>query len=546
MKQEHIIQAFQNLDKYTLNEVAEQEVNRLRGDGLTIAVPQETLYDRLVNSFDSRRLILERKADILEQYYGDTKFAKDLCLDYINDTHKYNLLKYGAITGLAGYSGYTALFQKTPFLKVPGLLISAAAVHFLTRYLSNNHLEQKLERPWQIHTYRLSKGLGPTNTKANTHSRFYNKINEINETKKEDYLHALNLKPEFLSIYKKENKTLKEKPYSFATTERNLIFPKFKNVENLHKYNQTPFKEIDVTYDEIKDIVEKGSHTAPTAQSAVKAYIKTDNGNRTLHKGQTEEILATYEANHPEEVGDNDVIFFKNEYDNPLSLADGLSFKPEYSRLINIINYDKNFRKKFFYDWEMNLGLKQLKKKVHHLRQLGAPEEDVVKLIDQFNADSKKKLEDFHVSQIKVVNNTADSKSLLIHSDKEANHLREYFNFLNKSKVELLKPEESEDLDLGFEIDENNYDPWEEYKLIYKDLFEKGRKHFIIQSIPDWKFLQVRKPSPLRADPHYDQFGGEKTRMDDSIFQILALERYHHERNTKENRFNQEKQTHRI
>ena len=194
----------------------------------------------------------------------------------------------------------------------------------------------------------------------------------------------------------------------------------------------------------------------------------------------------------------------------------------------------------------MNLGLKQLKKKVHHLRQLGAPEEDIVKIVDEFNTDSKKKLDEFYLSNIKVVSEVKSNNTLLIHSDKEENHLKEYFNFLNKSKIELLKQEESEELDLAFEIDEKNYDPWEEYKLVYKDLLEKGRKHFIIQSIPEWKFLQVRKPNPLRADPHYDEYGGERTRMDDSIFQIWSLERYHHERNTKENRFHQEKQTHRI
>ena len=98
-----------------------------------------------------------------------------------------------------------------------------------------------------------------------------------------------------------------------------------------------------------------------------------------------------------------------------------------------------------------------------------------------------------------------------------------------------------------FEINEKAYDPWEEYKQTYKDLLKKGREYFIIQSIPEWKFLQLRKPTPKVLDELVDKAKGEKFRdHQDSIFEILALERYHYERHHKDNRFHQETQTHRI
>ena len=73
---------------------------------------------------------------------------------------------------------------------------------------------------------------------------------------------------------------------------------------------------------------------------------------------------------------------------------------------------------------------------------------------------------------------------------------------LANNQINMLKETKEEEHDFDFEINETQYDPWEEYKLTYKDLLLKGRKYYIIQSMPDWKFLQVRKPTPkvLRMD----------------------------------------------
>ena len=60
MKLEHLSDAYRALDKYTLNEEAEKAIAQLTNNGLNVIVPQETLYDRIINIVDNRRVVLER------------------------------------------------------------------------------------------------------------------------------------------------------------------------------------------------------------------------------------------------------------------------------------------------------------------------------------------------------------------------------------------------------------------------------------------------------------------------------------------------------
>lgn len=99
--------------------------------------------------------------------------------------------------------------------------------------------------------------------------------------------------------------------------------------------------------------------------------------------------------------------------------------------------------------------------------------------------------------------------------------------------------------DWDFEVDVENYDPWTEYKLIYKDLLKKGRAHFIIKSIPEWKFLQIGRPNS-QEDNSFNSINPLRYNYRDSIFNIINQDRYFQERMTKAGTYKGKSQAVRI
>ena len=158
------------LDNFTVNSAADREANITSNEGMKLKIPQASIYDRIVNLIDNRRIVLEKKAEILHDYYGDALICKDLFKDYLKEKNKWFLLQSSATAGLLGMSAYLHLYHNTILMKKMGLLTSLIAIHAVSRHFSNDYLEKKVERPWKIHTYRMSKGLGPTNIPSNHHS----------------------------------------------------------------------------------------------------------------------------------------------------------------------------------------------------------------------------------------------------------------------------------------------------------------------------------------------------------------------------------------
>ncbi len=112
--------------------------------------------------------------------------------------------------------------------------------------------------------------------------------------------------------------------------------------------------------------------------------------------------------------------------------------------------------------------------------------------------------------------------------------MKAYYTEIVQTKPNMLK-EQSEvfDYDFDFDVDLNNYDPWKEYKLIYKDLFKRGRAYYILKSIPEWRFLQIGRVKSAE-DVTVSQYNPKRYNNRDSIFTILAVDKYFHERERKE------------
>lgn len=534
MKTENIKKAYDDLSRYSINEVALNELRKHTSDGVVVRISQETLYDRLVNLLDNRRVVLQKKSDILHHFYKDSTLAKDLTLDHQSSTLGLNLLSYGSMLGLTGYTLFTYLAHPSPFLKLPGLSLGLLSIHCINRHFQNNSLEKRLELPWKIHTYRISKGLGPTNARSKNKDIYtMNKMENYLHDKtfngeEDDYLHMeKKILRNDLSIYKKFS------PYplydSFSKNKLNSeLYPSYflNNDKNRPHLNTNNLKDAK----EIKDKNLKSRYNVD----------KVATSSNIIMKPQNYLSYETFEPSNPQEFSVRKSINYQNKFDNPLLLSSSFTGLPSYYDVLNKpLNFSTRHLGKFYFDMSLNFKLNMLQRKLHYLRLFGVDDLELKKLVDNFNSENMKFKNQFRPSC-----DESESKSYLIHSDAEKNHLKSFFNFLSKFRVNLLKPQTKEEITFDYNVNTDNYDPWDEYKFTYSDLFAKGRKYFIVESMPEWKFLQIRKPKV-----HDNDYVNERKHdyyMKDSIFHLLSLERYHRERSHKENLYHQETQTHKI
>ena len=171
--------------------------------------------------------------------------------------------------------------------------------------------------------------------------------------------------------------------------------------------------------------------------------------------------------------------------------------------------------------------------------------------IEKFNNQLKEEDRQFLLENVTVAapdreeNYLNNNKALLLFENDE-NVLREYYDLIVTTRPNMIKETKTElPYDWDFEVDVNDYDPWNEYKMIYKDLLAKGRTYYILKSIPDWKFLQIGAPHSYEDDS-MSQFNAKRANNRDSIFSMLTIDMYFHERLTKEGRYKGRSQAIRI
>lgn len=157
--------------------------------------------------------------------------------------------------------------------------------------------------------------------------------------------------------------------------------------------------------------------------------------------------------------------------------------------------------------------------------------------VKEFNENFKKANMEFKLKHVNVVNHEEVKPQYLCTFDSDKKALEEYYNSIILTRPQMLKEQPKElPYDFDFEIDTENYDPWEEYKMIYRESLLKGRAYYIIQSIPEWKFLQIGRPESKENDTQ-SEYNFKRPNMNDSIFTTLGVDRYFHERERKEGTF---------
>jgi len=164
-----IQEAHKDSQQYRFIDEADKDLRIAKDDGMILKIPQDNIYDWFINTFDHRRVELEKKSEILHDYYGDRLLAKDLFKDYLSIKKLYSSTANLLSLGLLGLNAYSRVMSNSVFMKKFGTLSTILALQCAGRHFSNNWLESRIDRPWKIHTYRMSKGMGPTNIPSNDH-----------------------------------------------------------------------------------------------------------------------------------------------------------------------------------------------------------------------------------------------------------------------------------------------------------------------------------------------------------------------------------------
>jgi len=236
-----------------------------------------------------------------------------------------------------------------------------------------------------------------------------------------------------------------------------------------------------------------------------------------------------------------------NEYLNNPLVADSASDLPPYSHeLMSPLNLTASRIKKFMFHWRLRLYFKALKKELTDKSRVGENPEVILEKLKNFSEEVQQKVYEDKLNSINVVHQVEPLPNYLIHSAADKDALYEYWKLVYSQRPVFAKHKEQEyNYDFDFPVNTNNYDPWVEYKLIYRDVFTKGRNYWLLKAMPEWYFLQIGRPMGEKYDNVSDK-NPQRPNMRDSIFNIVATERWQDERREKANIYTRDSQSIRI
>ena len=164
---------------------------------------------------------------------------------------------------------------------------------------------------------------------------------------------------------------------------------------------------------------------------------------------------------------------------------------------------------------------------------------DIKEKFDKFNEmirqdDLEYLKQNLQFAAPEVEMNYLDNKEYILMTDKDHKVLKQYYETIVNTRPEMIKEQKYElPYEWDFEIDLKNYDPWKEYQLLYKDIFQKGRKYFILKTIPEWRLLQIGKTNSFKVN-NISQFEPKRRNYRDSIFKFIRTEEWFTERERKQ------------
>jgi hypothetical protein len=152
---------------------------------------------------------------------------------------------------------------------------------------------------------------------------------------------------------------------------------------------------------------------------------------------------------------------------------------------------------------------------------------------------------EFKASRIKLIDESEKMLDIILMNEEDLEFIQNYYLTMYKNRPEMTKEEPEAEKDYDYFINIDKYNPWDEYKQIYSGIYKKGKVHWLLRKMPEWKFLQVGDVYTYE-DTATNPRNRLRDNMDDSIFNTLQTDRYFEERLKKEGFFRGKSTTIRI
>lgn len=191
------------------------------------------------------------------------------------------------------------------------------------------------------------------------------------------------------------------------------------------------------------------------------------------------------------------------------------------------------------------LKFKEVKKQIAEILQKDGDTDKVNKLLKEYQEEYRKAESQFLGEQIKIINEDEEAPKALFLNDEDLKFFEKYYNNVYLKRPVMTKEDSEVEKEFNFSIDLENYNPWDEYKNIYSGIYKKGKIHWLLKRMPEWKFLQIGEVNS-QEDQATNPRNRLKSNMDDSIFNVLTLDRYFEERQKKNGTYKGKSQSIRI
>ncbi len=153
------------------------------------------------------------------------------------------------------------------------------------------------------------------------------------------------------------------------------------------------------------------------------------------------------------------------------------------------------------------LRFKEVKKQIAEILQKDGDETRVNKLLEEFADECKVEEENYRLNKVKVIDESEPAAKMLFTDDSDLKFFEKYYNLVYLKRPEMTKEEREGEISFDFPIDSENYNPWEEYKNIFSGIYKKGKIHWLLSRMPEWKFLQIGETSSMEditTNPVFD------------------------------------------
>lgn len=191
------------------------------------------------------------------------------------------------------------------------------------------------------------------------------------------------------------------------------------------------------------------------------------------------------------------------------------------------------------------IQFKEIKRQAAEILRVDGDSEKANELINNHYDKMIEEEQIFKESKVNIIDESEKMLDILLMNNEDMEFMQKYYSTIYKNRPNMTKEEPEAEKEYDYNINIDKYNPWDEYKQIYSGIYKKGKVHWLLRKMPEWKFLQIGDPNTYEETATNPR-NHMRDNMDDSIFNAIQTDRYFDERLKKEGLFKGKSTTIRI